>query len=110
MTSSKPARSSHHVHHEDSVPLTSLFAIELAPYKPPSSHLGAFLWRKRVWLEVTFGVSVLEPWEKILYITVLTVLSSLFGIWIYKYLPHQLSTTYARARYYVSGQEHQALI
>ena len=49
------------------VPTTAsaVFGIEL-PYRPPKSALGAFLWRRRFWLETTSGLSLLEPWEKIL--------------------------------------------
>lgn len=43
----------------------TLFAIDL-PYRPPKSAVGAFLWRRRFWLETTWGLSLLEPWEKIL--------------------------------------------
>ncbi len=36
------------------------------PYRPPRSLVGKFLWRARVWLEVTFALSMLQPWEKVL--------------------------------------------
>lgn len=49
------------------VPTTSsvLFGIDL-PYRPPKNSIGQFLWRRRMWLEVTTGLSLLEPWEKVL--------------------------------------------
>ncbi|ETW75459.1 hypothetical protein HETIRDRAFT_331489 [Heterobasidion irregulare TC 32-1] len=77
----------------------------MAPYKPPRSKLGALLWRKRIWFETTFGASVLEPWEKTLFYTVLALVSTLFWAWVYKYLPHQLMSMALRARYYVSGEQ-----
>lgn len=43
----------------------ALFGLEL-PYRPPKSPIAALLWRRRIWLETTFGLSVLEPWEKLL--------------------------------------------
>ena len=43
----------------------ALFSIDL-PYRPPKNAVGAFLWRKRFWIETTSGLSLLEPWEKIL--------------------------------------------
>lgn len=48
-----------------STPTTAavLFGIEM-PYRPPRNPVGAFLWRRRVWLETTTGLSLLEPWEK----------------------------------------------
>ena len=42
-----------------------LFGLQL-PYRPPRSLLGKFFWRQRVWVEVTFALSMLEPWEKFL--------------------------------------------
>ena len=45
--------------------LETLFRLQL-PYRPPSSFIGKFLWRRRVWVEVTFALSMLEPWEKFL--------------------------------------------
>lgn len=36
------------------------------PYQPPRSAAGVFLWRRRVWFETTFALSMLEPWEKVL--------------------------------------------
>lgn len=43
----------------------ALFAIDL-PYRPPKNPVGAFLWRQRIWIETTCGLSLLEPWEKLL--------------------------------------------
>lgn len=45
--------------------LETLFRLQL-PYRPPRSFIGKFLWRRRVWVEVTFALSMLEPWEKFL--------------------------------------------
>ena len=42
-----------------------LFGVEM-PYRPPVNPVGAFLWRRRVWVETTTGLSLLEPWEKLL--------------------------------------------
>ena len=49
------------------VPTTAdvLFGLAL-PYRPPESSLGAYLWRKRLWFESTFALSMLQPWEKIM--------------------------------------------
>ena len=48
------------------VPSTTdvLFGLAL-PYRPPESSLGAFLWRRRLWFETTFALSMLQPWEKL---------------------------------------------
>ena len=45
--------------------MEAVFGVEL-PYRPPKHPLAAFLWRQRLLLETTFGLSVLEPWEKVL--------------------------------------------
>lgn len=34
--------------------------------RPPNSKLGVFFWKRRMWFESTFVLSMLEPWEKIL--------------------------------------------
>ena len=44
--------------------LEVIFALAL-PYTPPASPVGAFLWRKRVWFESTFALTMLQPWEKL---------------------------------------------
>lgn len=48
------------------VPTTAdvLFGLAL-PYQAPKSALGAFLWRRRLWFETTFALSMLQPWEKV---------------------------------------------
>jgi Small subunit of serine palmitoyltransferase-like len=35
-------------------------------YSSPKSGLGKFLWRKKMWVESTFALTMLERWEKIL--------------------------------------------
>ena len=45
--------------------MQALFGLQL-PYRPPRSLIGKFIWRRRVWVEVTFALSMLEPWEKFL--------------------------------------------
>jgi hypothetical protein len=32
--------------------------------KRPTTKLGVFLWRWRVWFEATFALTVMEPWEQ----------------------------------------------
>jgi hypothetical protein len=47
---------------------TSLLATDLAlAYKPPRSSLHRFFWKKRMWVEATFSLSMYEGWEKILF-------------------------------------------
>ncbi|EDQ99856.1 uncharacterized protein LACBIDRAFT_315191 [Laccaria bicolor S238N-H82] len=71
----------------------------------PSSKLGVFLWRRRMWFESTFVLSMLEPWEKFLMLTIFTVLFILVVTGLFKYLPHHLVIMRGRAMYYLWGQE-----
>ena len=43
----------------------AVFGLEL-PYKPPKNPIAAYIWRWRLWGEVTFALSMLQPWEKLL--------------------------------------------
>ncbi|OBZ78168.1 hypothetical protein A0H81_01712 [Grifola frondosa] len=81
-----------------------LFAFEL-PYRAPRSAIGTFLWRRRVWLEVTFALSMLQPWEKVLVVTLWYIFLTLLLTAIYLYLPHHLVFVQSRAAYYFLGQE-----
>ena len=42
-----------------------IFGLEL-PYRAPKSALGTFIWKRRVWVEATFALTMLQPWEKLL--------------------------------------------
>ncbi|RDX42033.1 hypothetical protein K466DRAFT_576461 [Polyporus arcularius HHB13444] len=75
------------------------------PYRPPRSLVGKFLWRARVWLEVTFALSMLQPWEKVLVMVVLYLTLGLLFTAIYLYLPQRLLFLSARASYYLFGRE-----
>lgn len=35
-------------------------------YPKPSSAVGRFFWRKKMWIEATFALSMLERWEKLM--------------------------------------------
>ncbi|KAJ7267454.1 hypothetical protein C8J57DRAFT_1450499 [Mycena rebaudengoi] len=84
----------------------------LPPPKPdhsstrrPDSKLAVFLWRRRMWFESTFVLSMLEPWEKILLITIFAGLFMLVFSGIIMYMPHHLVVMQRRAVYYLWGQE-----
>lgn len=49
------------------VPTTTevLFNLRL-PYQPPTSAVGAYIWRKRLWVETTFALTMMQPWEKLI--------------------------------------------
>ncbi|KAI0828543.1 hypothetical protein BC628DRAFT_1363185 [Trametes gibbosa] len=88
------------------VPTTAstLFGVDL-PYRPPKSAVGAFIWRRRIWIETTWGLSVLEPWEKLLVLAIFYLLTTLVFTGVYKLLPQQGPLVYARMLYYVFGHE-----
>ncbi|TFK37000.1 hypothetical protein BDQ12DRAFT_685656 [Crucibulum laeve] len=88
---------------------------KLPPAKPdhrstrrPKSALGVFLWRRRMWFESTFVLSMLEPWEKIMLVTIFAVLFILLLTGLFKYMPHHLVVMRRRAMYYLWGQEGDA--
>ncbi|PIL27150.1 hypothetical protein GSI_10291 [Ganoderma sinense ZZ0214-1] len=82
----------------------ALFNIDL-PYRPPKNPVGAFLWRQRFWIETTSGLSVLEPWEKILTLALLYFLLTLVFTGVYKVVPQQAPLLYRRTLYYLFGSE-----
>ena len=61
-------------------------------------------------LETTFGISVMEPWEKAVFLTFVTLLTLLIAAWLYQVLPNQLFHVQHRVAYYLfghsSGNEH----
>ncbi|RDB26829.1 hypothetical protein Hypma_005365 [Hypsizygus marmoreus] len=73
--------------------------------RPPKSEIGKFFWRRRMWFESTFVLSMLEPWEKILLLTIFAVTFILVMTGLVKYLPHHLLLMQRRAVYYLWGQE-----
>ncbi|KAI0764682.1 hypothetical protein C8Q74DRAFT_1180092, partial [Fomes fomentarius] len=81
-----------------------LFGLQL-PYRPPRSFLGKFLWRRRVWVEVTFALSMLEPWEKFLVLVVMYLLLGLLLTGVTLYFPNHMALMNARTAYYLFGRE-----
>ncbi|KAH9027278.1 hypothetical protein EDB84DRAFT_1563456 [Lactarius hengduanensis] len=88
---------------DDSAPI---FAKDLGlVYKPPSSSSRRFIWHCRMLFESTFALSMLEGWEKILVVTLMSVFWGLVITGIYRYLPYHLEFLYRRAVYYLLGTE-----
>ncbi|PFH51615.1 hypothetical protein AMATHDRAFT_89948, partial [Amanita thiersii Skay4041] len=73
--------------------------------RPPKTKWLIFLWRWRIWVEATFVLSMLEPWEKFLLVTLFLLLNSLMLTGIIKYLPLHVSIMQRRAMYYLWGTE-----
>ncbi|KAK7689580.1 hypothetical protein QCA50_007372 [Cerrena zonata] len=88
------------------VPTTSSAILGLdLPYRPPKNPIGAFLWRRRIWLETTFGLSLLEPWEKILVLVIIYLIVTLMLAGLYEFIPQQITPLYNRLLYYLFGHE-----
>ncbi|KAI0917477.1 hypothetical protein AcW2_007597 [Taiwanofungus camphoratus] len=66
------------------------------PYQPPRSAVGVFVWRRRVWFETTFALSMLQPWEKVLAMLLLCLSLGFSLIGIYLYLPSNLAYSLRR--------------
>ncbi|CCM01255.1 uncharacterized protein FIBRA_03304 [Fibroporia radiculosa] len=75
------------------------------PYKPPHGSFGAFLWRRRVWLETTFALSMMQPWEKVVVVCAASFFLALLLVGMYLYLPHHFVYLHGRALYYLWGHE-----
>ncbi|KAF9479538.1 hypothetical protein BDN70DRAFT_878710 [Pholiota conissans] len=82
----------------------------LPPAKPNHNHthkpdtpVAQFFWRWRMWFESTFVLSMLEPWEKILLLTIFVFFAMLVSVAVLKYLPHHLVFLRRRAMYYLWG-------
>lgn len=101
----------------------------ITPARPatPRSRMHAFrrqIWRYKVLWETTFGISVLEPWERLVFCTyvharpcvsltehaviVMLLVVSLFAMGCVRYLPYvplQLARLQHRLAYYLWGND-----
>lgn len=102
---------------------TTIMALHHAP--PKTNRSRTLFWRWRMWVESTFALSMLEPWEKLLVgqspfpqyhvpatfltqrlaVTVFLLFVALFSTSLYMYMPHHLDFIQRRARYYLLGNE-----
>lgn len=95
------------------------------PYGKPSSPVARFFWRRRIWIEATFALSMMEPWERFIvseyrmqvcpsshsdcprtstvYVVYAILLALAFAAFFY--LPHHLSFLHGRAAYYLYGSD-----
>ncbi|KAI0777970.1 hypothetical protein BC629DRAFT_1441192 [Irpex lacteus] len=82
----------------------TVFALDL-PYRPPTNPIGALIWRKRMWVETTLGLSLLEPWEKLMTLLLFYCLLLLTMTSVLRFTPLQLSLFQERLTYYFYGHE-----
>ncbi|QRW00611.1 hypothetical protein RhiJN_28629 [Ceratobasidium sp. AG-Ba] len=69
------------------------------------SPVRKFLWRKRVWFESTFALSVMEPWERTMVLIVFFIIWALTAIAAYRALPGTLHFWTKRMDFYLHGNE-----
>ncbi|KAJ3720302.1 hypothetical protein C8R42DRAFT_670349 [Lentinula raphanica] len=62
-------------------------------------------WRAQMWVEGTFGLAVLEPWEKALLLTIFAISSIFFIVAIIQYLPQHVLDMRGRLLYYLFGSD-----
>ncbi|KAK0213093.1 hypothetical protein DFS33DRAFT_1377554 [Desarmillaria ectypa] len=73
--------------------------------RPPKSKVALLFWRWRMWFESTFVLSMLEPWEKIMLLTILFICSSFVLSAFFKYIRQDIGRIQQHAMYYLFGQE-----
>ncbi|EIN05472.1 hypothetical protein PUNSTDRAFT_122374 [Punctularia strigosozonata HHB-11173 SS5] len=78
---------------------------EGSPYRAPDGAVRRFIWRRKMWAEATFALSMLEPWEKVVVWSIFLGVAVLFLCGLYQYLPHHLDFLRRRAMYYFLGEE-----
>lgn len=79
---------------------TSILSI---PMLTTSSRLRHYLWRRKILIETTFAINALEPWEKMIFFSVLSLLLFLLFRGICRIFPSQLVVVQQRAAYYLWG-------
>ncbi|KAF8908162.1 hypothetical protein CPB84DRAFT_1767459 [Gymnopilus junonius] len=71
----------------------------------PKSKLALFWWKRRIWIESTFALTVYEPWEKVVVLTVFAILCTAIMIVFFRFLPRQLILMRKRSIYYLWGED-----
>ncbi|KAH7340698.1 hypothetical protein B0J17DRAFT_652441 [Rhizoctonia solani] len=74
------------------------------------SPMRMFLWRKRVWFESTFGLSVMEPWERNMVLTFFFIAWALLVIACYRTLPNTLEFWTERTMFYLHGHANETSV
>lgn len=105
-------------------------AKRMRTYEAPSSPVAYFFWRKKMWAETTFALSMMEPWERFIICasdscllhshetgvhdygantgTITFLFTILFLTGLIKYLPTHLRFVQRRTSYYLFGRESDA--
>ncbi|KAJ3877962.1 hypothetical protein F5051DRAFT_241682 [Lentinula edodes] len=78
----------------------------LKAFRAPDKSQSKFfylLWRIQMWVEGTFGLAVLEPWEKALLLMIFLITSILLVTGIIRFLPQHMLDVKGRVVYYLFG-------
>ncbi|KIM43574.1 hypothetical protein M413DRAFT_443500 [Hebeloma cylindrosporum] len=73
--------------------------------KRPKTKTREFFWRWRIWVEATFALTVYEPWEKVVVLTIFAILFVAMLTLMVNYLPRQLVFMRRRTMYYLWGED-----
>ena len=78
-----------------------LYANYRSPHKPHT--LRDYLWKKRLMIETTLATSVMDPWEKLTFLTILFALMCWVLTALWHYIPAQMLHAERRLTYYLWG-------
>ncbi|KAH7884639.1 hypothetical protein F5I97DRAFT_1812743 [Phlebopus sp. FC_14] len=69
-----------------------------------SARIRNYLWRRKIAIETTFAINALEPWEKLIFFSFLSLIAFLLfrGLCLF---PSQLFILQRRLSYYLWGYE-----
>ncbi|KAG6328037.1 hypothetical protein ID866_11051 [Astraeus odoratus] len=70
-----------------------------------SARLRHYLWRWKILIETTFAINALEPWEKLIFFSVLAFFSFFLFRGVCCILLSQLFIIQRRAAYYLWGND-----
>ncbi|KAH0833100.1 hypothetical protein J3R83DRAFT_12093, partial [Lanmaoa asiatica] len=70
-----------------------------------SGRIRNYLWRRKLVIETTFAINALEPWEKLIFFSVLSLLAFLLFRGVCRIFPSQLFVLQQRASYYLWGHD-----
>ncbi|KAL7421632.1 hypothetical protein Q5752_003401 [Cryptotrichosporon argae] len=71
----------------------------------PQPGIRRVFWRVNLWLDATFAFAMLEPWELVIVWSIIALVTLLFWVSVFTYLPAQTSYMARRFAYYVYGDE-----
>ncbi|WVQ86063.1 hypothetical protein IAT38_008231 [Cryptococcus sp. DSM 104549] len=74
------------------------------PPRPPPGFRRR-LWKWSIRFQSTFALATMDPWEKVVTLSFFSIVTLLFWISVYLYLPANLAYFFRRVAYYIHGDE-----